>query len=47
MFQVYNITDQEVFIEVGERIGQGIFLKYHTVEDDDASGIRVGGFGST
>ena len=47
MFQVINFTNKEVFIPVGERIGQGVFLKYYTVDDDNASGQRVGGFGST
>ncbi|MCI7217831.1 MAG: dUTP diphosphatase, partial [Megasphaera elsdenii] len=27
--------------------GQGIFMKYLTVNDDAASGIRTGGIGST
>ena len=47
MFQVYNFTDNLVIIENGERIGQGIFMKYFKTDDDVASGIRTGGFGST
>lgn len=47
MFQVYNFTENDVTIPVGERIGQGVFLKYFTVEDDDSEGTRWGGFGST
>ena len=47
MFQVINFTDKEVMVNAGERIGQGIFLKYFIAEDDDASGERLGGFGST
>ena len=47
MFQVINFTNKEVFIPAGERIGQGVFLKYYTTDDDNASGKRVGGFGST
>lgn len=34
-------------LEKGERIGQGIFMKHLTVNDDAASGIRTGGIGST
>ena len=47
MFQVYNFTDYSVMIDVGERIGQGVFLKYYTTDNDTASGERKGGFGST
>ena len=48
MFQVYNFTDTSTFIEKGERIGQGVFLKYYKTDDDTATGIRNGfGFGST
>lgn len=47
MFQVINFTNKEVFISKGERIGQGIFLQYNKVDEDDASGNRIGGFGST
>lgn len=47
MFQVINFTDKEVMVPAGERIGQGVFLKYFTVDDDNASGDRLGGFGST
>lgn len=47
MFQVYNFTDTIVNIPKGERIGQGMFMKYFKIDDDVASGIRTGGFGST
>ena len=47
MFQVYNFTDKPVTVAKGERIGQGIFLKYFITEDDTATGDRLGGFGST
>ena len=47
MFQVYNFTDDEVLIPAGERIGQGVFLKYYTTDNDTATGERMGGFGST
>ena len=47
MFQVYNITDNDVTIPAGERIGQGTFIKYAITDDDIAEGLRIGGFGST
>ena len=47
MFQVYNITDEDVFIPEGEKIGQGVFLKYALTDDDATESERVGGFGST
>ena len=46
-FLYYNFTDEDIKITRGEKIGQGVFLEYHKVDDDIASGTRVGGFGST
>lgn len=47
MFAFYNIKEEDIEIKKGERIGQGIFQKYLTVDDDNAEGKRAGGFGST
>ncbi len=47
MFAFYNIKDEDVEIKKGECIGQAIFQKYLTVDNDKAEGERVGGFGST
>ncbi len=47
MFAFYNIKEEDVVIKKGEAIGQGIFQKYLTTDDDVAEGERVGGFGST
>jgi dUTP pyrophosphatase len=44
---VYNFTDKVTTVEAGERIAQGIFEKYLTTDDDKATGVRKGGFGST
>lgn len=33
--------------EYGDKIAQGIILQYFTTEDDNATGIRTGGHGST
>lgn len=42
-----NISDKKQVIMQGDRIGQGIFIKYLTVDNDNAVGKRKGGFGST
>ena len=47
MFAFYNFFDQDVEIKKGDAIGQAIFQKYLTVDNDKAEGERVGGFGST
>ena len=47
MISLFNFSDHEVTIEDQERIAQGIFIKYLTTDDDQASGERKGGFGST
>ena len=46
-FSFYNTRDEDVIIKKGERIGQGVFHKFLKTDDDDASGERLGGFGST
>ena len=39
--------DKTVTIKSGEAFAQGIIMQYFKTEDDDASGVRNGGFGST
>lgn len=49
-FEFYNIFDEDVVIKKGERLGQGIIMKFDKTEDDYVSNpykTRVGGFGST
>ena len=46
-FAFYNINDTDTVIEQGEKLGQGIFMKYGITDDDNAKGKRTGGFGST
>ena len=46
-FAFYNINDTDTVIEQGEKLGQGIFSTYGTVVNDNATGTRIGGFGST
>lgn len=46
-FAFYNINDTDTIIEQGEKLGQGIFMQYGITIDDNAKGVRSGGFGST
>ena len=47
MFAFYNIKDEDIEIKKGECIGQAIFMPFLIVDNDDAQGNRMGGFGST
>ena len=47
MFAYYNFFDKDLEIKKGEVIGQVIFQKYLVTDDDNATGERTGGFGST
>ena len=47
MFAFYNFFDHDVEIKKGDAIGQLIFMKYLTADNDNAQGERKGGFGST
>ena len=47
MFSFYNFKNEDILIKKGETIGQAVFQKYLITDDDDASGTRTGGFGST
>ena len=47
MFAFYNVKEEDIEIKKGDAIGQAIFQKYLITDEDDASGDRVGGFGST
>lgn len=49
-FEFYNISDKDVVIKKGEKIGQGIILHYILTDNDYVSNLnstRTGGFGST
>ena len=46
-FQIYNLSPFPITLKKGDAIGQGIIHKYGLIEDDVATGERVGGFGST
>lgn len=47
MFAFYNVAKEETVIKKGDIIGQAIFHKFLITDDDEAEGIRKGGFGST
>lgn len=47
MFAFYNIKDEDIEIKKGDAIGQGIFQKFLTTDNDVSQGERTGGFGST
>ena len=47
MFAFYNFFDHDIEIKKGDVIGEAIFMKYLKVDDDNATGTRKGGFGST
>ena len=46
-FKLKNLTDEEVVIEAGEKIMQGIFKKYLKEDNDNTTEERNGGIGST
>lgn len=46
-FVFYNMLEEDVTLLAGEKLGQGIFVKYAKTDDDMAEGERIGGFGST
>ena len=46
-FQMINLSPFPIKIQKGEAIGQGIIHHFCITEDDNATGERVGGFGST
>lgn len=46
-FRLLNIGKTPYEIKVGDRIGQGIFVRYGTVDNDNTTTKREGGFGSS
>jgi dUTP pyrophosphatase len=47
-FRLFNLNDNIPYeIKIGDRIGQGVFIKYGTVKDDTTTAKREGGFGSS
>lgn len=47
-FAFMNISNEDVVLSPGEKLGQGIFEKYYTITDEgEILNERQGGFGST
>ena len=46
IFVIENIGDSDFEIKKGMRLCQGMFIKYLTTDDDNATSTRNGGFGS-
>lgn len=46
-FRLLNLSDENYVVHKGDRIGQGVFMKYLTTDDDTANSGRIGGFGSS
>ncbi len=47
MFAYFNCSDHDIQVKKGDAIGQVVFTKYLVVDNDNATGVRKGGFGST
>lgn len=47
MIAMWNGGSEPFQIHKGDRIAQGIFMKYLLTADDEATGVRTGGIGST
>ena len=43
----YNMLDEDVVLKAGDKMMQGVFVKYGITDNDNADGERIGGFGST
>lgn len=44
---LYNYGDRILEINPGDKIAQGVFVKFGVTDDDKADGTRTGGIGST
>lgn len=42
-----SVSSEPLQVNVGDKIGQGIFLPFLLADDDESDGKRVGGMGST
>ncbi len=46
-FAYFNCSDKDIEVKKGDVIGQVVFTKFLVTDNDMASGVRKGGFGST
>jgi dUTP pyrophosphatase len=44
---LYNRTNETIMVKAGERIAQGIFVKYLVADNCNSDNERIGGIGST
>ena len=42
-----NRGNKDIVIQKGERFVQGLFFKFYTVEEEEVTKVRTGGFGSS
>lgn len=47
MIKMTNHSNKQLHIKQGEAFAQGVFMQYFLTDDDNAQGVRNGGFGST
>ena len=45
--RLFNLSNDPYYIATGDRIAQGMFIKYLTAESGNTDNVRQGGFGST
>jgi len=46
-FAYFNCSDHDIEVKKGDVIGQVVFTKFLITDEDVATGMRMGGFGST
>ena len=46
-FAYFNCSDHDIEVKKGDVIGQVVFTKFLITDEDTATGVRMGGFGST
>lgn len=46
-FQIINLSPFNIVVKKGDIIGQGEIVHFCKTDDDEADGVRTGGFGST
>ena len=47
-FRLYNFSENDYVVKIGDKIGQGVFTKFLTVDnEEEIKNVRKGGYGST
>ena len=47
LFSIINLKEEDLYIKKGDAVGQAMFGKYLKADNDKATNVRIGGFGST